>query len=75
LIEGVSSSSNSNGRSVTRVITNPLRRELSCHHFVSGTVEITPSERPQRILDYGDGTCDNIATITIGDRTITIRLR
>jgi len=74
LIEGTSSVSSTNGRSVSRLITNPLRRELSCRHFVSGTVQITPAEAPQRILDYGDGTCDNIATVTIGDRIITITL-
>jgi hypothetical protein len=74
LIEGSSEVSSTNGRSVSRLITNPLRRELSCRYFVSGTVQITPAEAPQRILDYGDGTCDNIATVTIGDRIITITL-
>lgn len=75
LIEGNSTVSNSNGGGIARLITVPLRKEATCHHFVSGTVKITPINKPERILDYGDGTCDNIATLTIGDRTITIKLR
>jgi len=75
LIEGSGTFSNSNGFGRSMLITSPLRRELSCPHFVSGTVEITPLNLPARILDYGEGECDNIATVTVGDRTFTIRLR
>lgn len=74
LIGGTSSFSNSNGRGREMEIITPLRRELSCNHFVSGTIQINPVNRPQMILDYGQGVCDNMATITIGDRIIIIRL-
>lgn len=75
LIEGGSTASSSTGGSHVREITNPLRRELNCKWFVSGTVLTTPAVRPERLLDFGDGTCDNLATLTIGDRTTTIILR
>jgi hypothetical protein len=75
LITGSGSHSYSNGGGFTRTILEPLRRELSCHHFVSGVVQTVPANRPTRTLDYGDGTCDNIATLTIGSRTFIIRLR
>lgn len=75
LLEGNASSSNSNGSGFTRVITNPLRREMSCRWFVSGTVEITPNNRPVRLLDYGDGVCDNQATVTVNGETFNIILR
>lgn len=75
LIEGNSTASSSGGGSMTRVITNPLRRELNCRWFVSGTIITTPGERPERTLDFGDGSCDNLATLTIGDQTTTIILR
>ena len=75
LIEGSGTSSNSNGSGFTRLITNPLRRELSCRWIVSGTVEITPVNRPIRVLDYGDGSCDSLATVTVNGETITIILR
>ncbi len=74
LIEGSASTTVSTGFSSSRTIINPLRRELSCHHFVSGTVEVERTGRPQAILDYGDGECDNIATVTIDGQTFTIRL-
>lgn len=75
LIDGTGEFVNSAGFAKSVVITEPLRRELSCPFFVSGIVEITPSERPKRILDYGDGECDHFATVTIGDRTFIILLR
>lgn len=74
VIEGTSTFSSSNGRARTREIMRPLRCELSCDHFVSGSVKITSVSRPEMLLDYGNGECDNIATLKIGDRTITIRL-
>ncbi len=75
LIEGTASTTHLNGNTTTREIILPLRRELTCHHFVSGSVEIVPTNRPVRTLDFGDGNCDNIATVTINGNTYTIRLR
>jgi hypothetical protein len=74
LITGSGSHSHSNGGGFIRTILVPLRKELSCHHFVSGVVETVPENRPTRTLDYGDGICDNIATVTIGNNTFIIRL-
>ncbi len=74
LITGSGTHSNSSGGGFERTITEPLRREASCSNIVSGIVETVPVNRPVRILDYGDGTCDNLATLTIGDQTFIIRL-
>lgn len=74
MIEGHSQLSSTTGRNAERIITTPLRRELSCRWFVSGIVEITPADGQLRILDYGDGNCDNQATLTIGDEIISITL-
>lgn len=51
----------------------PLRREATCPHFVSGTLVISQNNA-EGILNYGDGTCDNIAVITIGNQDVTIQL-
>ena len=56
-----------NGNVHTNTISNtaPIRVRLNCdHRVVSGIVNIT---RPNHtaVLDYGDRTCDNIATISI----------
>ena len=56
-----------NGNVHTNTISNvePLRILMNCNYrIVKGTVNIT---RPNHtaVLDYGTGTCDNIATISI----------
>ena len=74
LITGSASGNNAAGRSFTINITTPLRREIGCHHFVSGVFELTPSGKPVRVVDYGTGACDNTATVTISGHTYTITL-
>lgn len=51
----------------------PLRREATCFHFVSGSLAITQNAF-NGVLDYGDGTCDNIAVVTIAGQEFTIQL-
>lgn len=63
------------GKTYNMTIINPLRRELDCRYLVSGTYEFTPEDRPTRIVDYGTGACDNIATVTVNGNTWTIYLR
>lgn len=55
-------------------IMTALRVELACRFIVSGTIEIRPENKPVRLLDYGNGDCDNIATVTINGVTYTIQL-
>lgn len=65
------------GDQVSVNITSPLVRRLEpgCRqHFVSGTIEITPSGKPERILDFGSGSCDNQATVTVNGNTYNITL-
>jgi hypothetical protein len=73
-ITGTAASSNSQGGSVTAVITSPLHKAVACHWVDSGTVEITPLNLPVRILDYGSGNCDRMATVTVNGNTRTIFL-
>lgn len=74
LITGTADGIRANGETWTKVIVNALRVELDCRFIVSGTMEIQPENRPLRILDYGDGECDNIATVLINGITYTIYL-
>ncbi len=59
----------------SREIIIPLRKEMSCRFIVSGSIEITPDEKPVRLLDFGNGDCNNIATVTVDGKTHTIHLR
>jgi len=65
LITGSTSGSNSGGFSYNRTILddNPLWRKRVCRFPVKGTVSIVNSKRTYT-LDYGDGECDALATIT-----------
>ncbi len=55
------------------VVVEALRREVTCDHFVSGVIEITRNNG-NGALDFGDGTCDNLAVLTINGEDIIIIL-
>jgi hypothetical protein len=62
------------GKTRTVTITEALEKKTTCHNVTKGKMKI---QGPTHfaILDFGDGTCDNIATITIDGnppRTITL---
>ncbi len=55
--------------------TSPLRVESDCKYVVSGVIVTSENGTTSNTLDYGDGTCDAIATQTDGDdKTTTIDL-
>lgn len=74
LITGDGNGIRPNGKTWEIEIINALRIELNCRWIVSGSVEIRPQGHSTRLLDYGDGTCDNIATVIIDGVTYTIFL-
>jgi hypothetical protein len=43
-------------------------------HFTQGVLEHTPSGKAMRTIDYGNGACDDQATVTINGNTYTITL-
>jgi len=59
----------------TLEISTPLRVQLDCRWITEGIITLTPEGYQDRVLDYGDGECDNKARVTIGeyDETITLR--
>lgn len=76
-ITGSATGTNSNGRSFTSVITKPLIRDMSIgcrRYFTSGTIAHTPNNKPTRVIDFGDGACDNKATVTINGTVYNITL-
>lgn len=73
-ITGTANGSNSNGVQWTATITEPLivNMAIGCRQIVSGKKVVTPSNRPERIIDYGNGQCDNTFTVTINGNTYTV---
>jgi hypothetical protein len=63
-----------NDTTYLKAITSPLLFEGTCEYIKSGVVEITKNGSTA-IIDYGDGTCDNKATVTIDGTTEEISLR
>lgn len=75
LIEGEASGINRFGIAYTRTITTPLLVATSCRWIMSGVVEIQPEDRPLILLNFGNGECDDVATITVNGETREIKLR
>lgn len=76
LVTGNSNITKKDGTVITCTITNPLRFEMSCRSPfpISGTKTITKNNSTAT-LDFGDGDCDSLATITIDNVTTEISLR
>ena len=71
-ITGGSSGSKVNGQTWTSLITSPLVHKRICHQIVSGIIQVTPSNKPIRTLDFGQGVCDNTLTVLINGNTYTV---
>ncbi len=74
LVTGYASGTGTNGNSFAALITDALRIELNCAHITAGEFEFTPSNRPVRIVNFGTGNCDNLATVTINGNTYNVTL-
>jgi hypothetical protein len=70
--------SNSNtGESLAVTVTTPLEKKESCKYVDAGVAAFVYTKGSLDIagtLNYGDGTCDNSAVVTIGAATKTITL-
>lgn len=58
-----------NGNTHSYTVLTPLRREVICYYFVSGTVDVVRTNF-SGVFDYGNGECDNLATFTFPDGTV-----
>jgi len=72
LITGGGSGVDRNGLPFTVNITSPLRVEVGCPWIVSGVQEIAPQGLQTRVIDFGNGSCDQQVSITVGNFTFTI---
>jgi hypothetical protein len=75
LITGNASGKSFGGVNFSASITEALHVKLNCRWITEGTFSLTPENKEPRTLDYGDGACDNDATVTIKDKTYNITIR
>lgn len=74
-ISGTNSGKDRNGNEWTSTITSPVVRDLGCTWITKGVVEISPAGKAMRTIDFGDGTCNNKATITIEGNTFEFSMQ
>ncbi|HOZ50745.1 MAG TPA: hypothetical protein PLU17_02735 [Chitinophagaceae bacterium] len=56
-------------------ISQPLFKEvLGCRFINKGRIEMQPQGKALRTIDFGDGSCDNDATVTINTKVFNIKL-
>jgi hypothetical protein len=68
-ITGQGEGINRNGDAYTTTITTPLVKRNPCAWIGEGVIEFSRNNLT-RTLDFGDGTCDRDATITLADGTV-----
>lgn len=73
-IEGEAWGVNRRGQQYIHTITSPLLVKRNCRWIVQGIIQFVAGENTA-ILDYGDGTCDRLATLTVNGESWTITLR
>ncbi len=71
-IAGSATATVTNGDSWYADITSALHVKVGCPYITKGTLELTPTGKPTRTVDYGDGTCDGTFTVTVNGHTYTI---
>lgn len=75
-VTGSATGTNRNGVGYTTTVQSPLIKRGDCFkYYVQGVMSITNTKSKAMTLDYGNGACDNTATVTVNGRTRTITLR
>ncbi len=63
-VTGSASGVNAEGLSWSKSITSPLTISAGCRYIVSGIVQSQTEGESLKVVDFGNGTCDNLYTIT-----------
>ncbi len=71
---GSAAGKNRNGVIYTSKITTAIVKRATCAWAESGRLDIIPSGMATRTVDFGDGTCDNKATLTINGNVFTFTM-
>ncbi len=74
---GTASGTNRAGRTFAVNIpsASPLIKHKSCQYVDKGVMELTPDGFKARIIDYGNGSCDDDATFTVNGNTVAFKLK
>lgn len=74
-ISGTAKGETAEGKDYTFETVSNLVVQLGCRYIKSGQLKLTSSHlKEDAIIDYGDGTCDNKATLTYGKKVKELTL-
>ncbi len=73
-ITGTMNGTGVNGNTFSVSTTSPLKVMMNCRWIVSGGLKLTPANLADRYIDFGSGSCDDQATVTINGNTYNITL-
>ena len=82
-ITGNASGTTASGETYTATVTSQLVKDFTCapslvyphrHPFIQGSFDFTPGTKATRHVDYGNGSCDLNATVTINGISYPITL-
>lgn len=71
-ITGTATGTNQNGDGWTTTVTSAIHVKVGCPFITKGVIDITPTNKPTRTIDYGSGACDASFTITINGYSYTV---
>ncbi len=74
-ITGNSHFSASDGTSLVSTVSTPLVKAFTCKYVSSGVISFDYNQALKGTIDFGDGTCDQAATLVVGNITRQITLR
>lgn len=66
-ITGTANGINTDGVAYSISITSPLLVSPGCNNILQGIIVISSEGNPDVTLDYGNGSCDNMATLSVGN--------
>jgi hypothetical protein len=73
-VAGTSGGINRAGRKFD-VVVNNIVKPNNWKHIVSGSLDLTPEGLSKRVVDYGNGAYDDLATYTVNGQTISFTLK
>lgn len=73
-VAGTASGLDRLGNPFTVTTQSPMEFTVVCPWITKGVLKISPQDKPDRILDYGNGSCDNDAVFSIGDYQTNISI-
>ena len=74
LVRGTASGTTAEGVSYTLATVSDLVKKTNCQWISAGVLNFQPDNWPLFIVDYGDGTCDNQATVTVNGTVYNITM-